>query len=91
MPKIENSQMLKALFLPSLQGYRGLVINIPMLSAGDPEHAAQAETLMQHVFIGGCKAAIDTKNKVFQIWVPEGFSSVTIQLWMHVYKYEMRV
>jgi hypothetical protein len=87
MPKLEAADAMKMLFLPSLTGYKGLIIHIPMLHSSDPEFKDLGEALIMHIGLG-CKTAIDIRNRTYDIWIPDGISTVTIQIWMHTYKYE---
>ena len=91
MPNANPSpiQLLKSLFVPSLDGYRGLILHVPMPRQGDKEDAELAGILMMHVAIG-CKATINFKARTFDVWIPEGISTTQIQLWMLRHPFEVR-
>ena len=88
MPSIDPDpvQILKKLFIPSLEGYRGLILHIPLVSSKEPDLAG---ALLMHTTIG-CKIALNLQARNFDIWVPEGISTMQIQLWMLRHPFEIR-
>jgi hypothetical protein len=88
-PNSEKMEALKTLFLPSLAGYKGTIVSIPLDHATAPDQIR--DLAEQFVFLvgSGCKLAVDYDKRVYKVWVPDGFSTVGIQLMMHNYKYEI--
>jgi hypothetical protein len=90
MPKEANLEMLKTLFIPSLQGYKGTIVSIPLDAATNREEIRDfAEMFIFHIG-AGCKMSIDYDKRMYAIWTPDGFGSVFIQLAMHRFVYEIR-
>jgi hypothetical protein len=93
MPKLKNDaeklEALKMLFQPSLAGYKGTIISIPIDSATQPENIRDFAEQLVFLVGSGCKLAIDYDKREYKIWVPDGFSTVSVQLMLHNYRYEI--
>ena len=76
------------LFRKNLDGYKGTVVYVPMTSI-DKEAQRDLTEHMIMLVAHNCQIAINAEKREFAIWIPDGFSTVTVQLWMFRYRYEI--